>query len=351
MGRYRLGRAIGEGGMGVVWAATHLVTGRPVAIKILKRNDPNDVERFLREARIGASLQHPNVVQVFDFWELPDSGASFMVMELLHGESLAGRLLREGKLSLHETAEILVSVASALKSAHERGLVHRDLKPENIFLAQQDDGSTIVKVLDFGLARATERTVHPTITQTGAIVGTPHYMAPEQFFGESHLAPSADVWALGVVFVECLSGQFLFDGDTFERIAHEIAGDARPRLETLLAGLPSSIVELVGSMLAHDRTHRPSISKVLATLGAYRSIDGAPTERMLPIAEPCELAPPSSRTESGTVRRRSSRTRRLAPLRTEVAVEKSSRREWGLGVTIFVATLVWIAAVCLVLAL
>ncbi|WP_394822201.1 serine/threonine-protein kinase [Pendulispora albinea] len=269
--RYRLERIVGEGGMGIVWAATHLTTGRAVAIKVLKRNGPDDAARLLREARVAASLQHRNIIQVFDLWQLPNTGVLLMVMDLLRGESLAERLERETSLGLGATAEILYSVAAALKSAHTQGFVHRDLKPDNIFLAQENDGLTVVKVLDFGLARATDTAAHVNITNTGAVVGTPHYMAPEQVFGEKHLDRSVDIWALGVVMVECLSGKVLFDGDNFGQVFRKIAVDERPPLDILLRDVPPAIVSLASRMLSNDRAKRPTDDEVLVELRRHSS--------------------------------------------------------------------------------
>jgi len=270
VGRYRLERIVGEGGVGIVWAATHLTTGRRVAIKILKRNEPEDAARLLREAQVAASLQHRNIVQVFDLFQLPNTGILLMVMDLLQGESLAERIEREGRMPISLVAQILSSVASALKSAHAQGFVHRDLKPENIFLAKENDGQTVVKVLDFGLARPTDTTVGTKITQTGALLGTPHYMAPEQVYGEKVVDRSADTWALGAILVECLSGHVVFTGENFGQIFKKIASDDGSRAMSLLQGFPADIVELAARMLSHDRAKRPTDDDVLASLRAHQ---------------------------------------------------------------------------------
>ncbi|WP_394841718.1 protein kinase [Pendulispora brunnea] len=269
--RYRLDRIVGEGGMGIVWAATHLITGRAVAIKVLKRNGPEDAARLLREARVAASLQHRNIVQVFDLWQLPNTGVLFMVMDLLRGESLAERLHRERALSLAASAEILYEVASALKSAHAQGFVHRDLKPDNIFLAQENDGLTVVKVLDFGLARPMDPEVSPHVTSSGAVTGTPHYMAPEQVFGEKQLDRAVDIWALAIVWVECLTGHMLFDGENFGQIFRKIALGEHAPLETVLEGFPPELVALIARMLAREPTKRPSDDEVLGGLRHHQA--------------------------------------------------------------------------------
>jgi len=296
--RYRLDRIVGEGGMGIVWAATHLITGRAVAIKVLKRNGPEDAARLLREARVAASLQHRNIIQVFDLWQLPNTGVLFMVMDLLRGESLAERLHREGVLSLAASADILYAVASALKSAHAQGFVHRDLKPDNIFLAQENDGLTVVKVLDFGLARPVDPEVSPHVTSSGAVTGTPHYMAPEQVFGEKQLDRAVDVWALAVVWVECLSGRMLFDGENFGQIFRKIALDEHAPLETLLAGYPPELVALIARMLAREPTKRPTDDEVLSGLRHYQ----ATGTRTRAAGTPMRIEPPPAAMETAVAR-------------------------------------------------
>ncbi|WP_394831028.1 serine/threonine protein kinase [Pendulispora rubella] len=296
--RYRLERIVGEGGMGIVWAATHLITGRAVAIKVLKRNGPEDAARLLREARVAASLQHRNIIQVFDLWQLPNTGVLFMVMDLLRGESLAERLHRERVLSVAASAEILHAVASALKSAHAQGFVHRDLKPDNIFLAQENDGLTVVKVLDFGLARPMDPEMSPHVTSSGAVTGTPHYMAPEQVFGEKKLDRAVDVWALGVVWVECLSGRMLFDGENFGQIFRKIALGEHAPLEALLAGFAPELVALIARMLARDPSKRPTDDEVLSAFRHHQ----ATGSRMGAMETSIRIAPPPAAMETAVAR-------------------------------------------------
>ncbi|HEU4533914.1 MAG TPA: serine/threonine-protein kinase, partial [Polyangiaceae bacterium] len=211
-GRYRLERLLGSGGMGAVWAATHLVTRRAVALKMLRALDgarPEERRRLLREAQAASAVEHPNVVRVLDAFEA--DGAPALVMDLLTGESLAQRLAREGRLSLGEAAVVLRPVVAAVAAAHRAGVVHRDLKPANVFLAAGSGGGPDVRVLDFGVAKLLERPggdAHSgSLTRTGEVVGTPFYMSPEQFYGEPDVDPRADVWALGVVLYECLAGR------------------------------------------------------------------------------------------------------------------------------------------------
>ena len=209
--RYVLARLIGEGGMGTVWAAEDTQTGDRVALKFMKGNvvTPEQQRRFMREARAAGAVDHAAVVEVLDVVELED-GSPVIVMEHLEGESLAERLDRHGSLPLGDVATIMQTVVSAVGTAHAVGVVHRDLKPENIFLAKGKDGTEEVKVLDFGIAKLTaldgEAAQSTSLTGSGTILGTPHYMAPEQMFGEKDIDHRADIWAIGVMLYEALSG-------------------------------------------------------------------------------------------------------------------------------------------------
>jgi serine/threonine-protein kinase len=196
--------------MGSVWLAEDRTLGTEVAIKIIGERvirDRNARARFDREAHIVAKLTSRHIVRVFDYGET-DTGELFMVMEHLVGESLRDRLRARKRLSIEETARMLAQLCRAAHRAHEVGLVHRDLKPENIFLAREDEDE-IVKVLDFGLAKATDplQTGGADPTRTGALLGTPHYMSPEQAQGLRTIDHRSDLWTLGVVAFECLAGR------------------------------------------------------------------------------------------------------------------------------------------------
>src|SRR4051812_21927994 len=218
-GRYRLEHPLGEGGMGTVWAATHTVTRRSVAMKFLKdsmRHRRDLRERFLREAAAASALKHPNVVEIIDVFDFAE-GSPVMVMELLRGETLGAKLLRDERLSVEETAALLLPVVSAVGEAHAIGIVHRDLKPDNLFLLE-GSGEPRVKVLDFGIAKlSAERYLQggpsPLLTESGSMLGTPCYMAPEQASGESPVDHRADIWSLGVILYECLSGVRPIEGE------------------------------------------------------------------------------------------------------------------------------------------
>lgn len=266
VGRYRLIRLLGEGGMGYVWEGRHLTTDKPVAIKALKGETAADAARLLREARLSASLTHRNVVQVFDFWEPEGAGPVFMVMELLLGETLGSYLQRVGRLSVDETRAVGLAVASAMRAAHAKGIVHRDLKPDNVFLTRTGDagdGAPEIKVLDFGIARPTIVDAQLTsVTRTGSVIGTPHYMAPEQIYAEKDIDGRADVWALGAILYECLSGTKPFDGENFGQVFRKVTQGRVLPLIDVAPGVSPTMSALVMSMLAVDVQRRPTSSDV-----------------------------------------------------------------------------------------
>jgi eukaryotic-like serine/threonine-protein kinase len=277
-GRYRLDRLLGSGGMGVVWAAVHLVTRRHVALKFVRVLDdarPELRRRLLREGRAASAIDHPHVVRIHDVFEV--DGVPVLVMDLLAGESLAQLRARREALPLDETVGILRPVVSALAAAHMAGVVHRDLKPENIFLAARPEGGLDVRVVDFGVAKLLETASSGgktgPLTRTGEVIGTPFYMSPEQFFGEPNIDHRADIWALGVVLYECLAGQRPFVGDNFGQILKSATTGAYVPLSRLAPHLPREVTALAGQMLSPDPARRPSIDLIAAVLD--RHTDGA----------------------------------------------------------------------------
>jgi serine/threonine-protein kinase len=262
-GRFELVRLLGEGGMGEVWAATHIITRKAVALKFLKEGaarSPAAVRRFLREARAASAVRHVNVVAIHDVLEL-DGGVPVMVMDLLVGESFGSRLARERLLPIAEVARIMVPVFSALGTAHALGIVHRDLKPDNIFLERAGDDAIVPKVLDFGIAKlsATEGAAAQSaeLTSTGSVMGTFLYMAPEQVFGEKDVDQRADVWALGVILYEALSGMRPIAGENFGQVIKAIMTHAIQPLAAVAPNVPQEVTALVERMLSLDRAGRP----------------------------------------------------------------------------------------------
>ncbi len=213
--KLRLDRKIAEGGMGVVWLAEHLALERKVALKFLSpalRGQGEAEARFEREARVIARLKSPYVPEIFDVGRTSD-GTPFIALEPLTGEDLHARLVFQRRLSMADTVTVVTHVASALGEVHAHGIVHRDVKPENIFLVPDDDDGFLAKLLDFGIAKP-RLPSHDRLTQRDGFVGTPAYMSPEQLTGEGEVDARADLWSLGVVAYECITGLLPFDGQT-----------------------------------------------------------------------------------------------------------------------------------------
>jgi tRNA A-37 threonylcarbamoyl transferase component Bud32 len=262
-GRYRLDHVLGEGGMGEVWAATHAITRRRVAMKFVKASAsmrPEMRQRFLREARASSLVQHPGLVEVLDVFEL-DGGVPVMVMDLLVGETLGARLAREKALPVGQAVALLLPAIEAIETAHRMGIVHRDLKPDNIFLKKGDGGAVTVKVLDFGIAKLTAKEGDAadtgSITGTGSLVGTLWYMAPEQCYGEKDIDHRADVWALGVILYECLAGQRPVEGSNVGQLVKAMLHDGIMPIEKRVPGLPPELSHLITRMLSPARGDRP----------------------------------------------------------------------------------------------
>ncbi|MCG8557776.1 MAG: protein kinase [Proteobacteria bacterium] len=239
--RYRLESQIGDGGMGCVWDATQLSLERPVAIKFLYTHGSNaelQAKRFLREARLAAAIEHRNVVDILDFG-VSEWGQPFMVMSLLQGETLADRMDREPALSVDELVRVAGLALRGLAAVHDAGIVHRDLKPENVFLVDAPDGA-YPKLLDFGISRSMiaeegddgqRRKTHrsPLTTREGVIVGTPQYMSPEQARGLRRIDARSDIYAMGVILYEALTGRLPFDSENIgDLILMIVTGHAEP---------------------------------------------------------------------------------------------------------------------------
>ncbi|MFO0649914.1 MAG: protein kinase [Polyangiales bacterium] len=227
--RYEIGSLLGEGGMGSVWKATHLKLQKPVVIKTLRpehaRSDTTRA-RFVREGEAASRIRHPNVVEIFDVAEF--EGSPYLVMEFLEGEDLRALLRRRGVLSLDAIVDVMLPVCNAVAAAHDAGVVHRDLKPENIFLSRTRDGALVPKVLDFGISRIDDGALSNQTT-TGALLGTPRYMSPEQARGERGIDARSDQYALGVILYECATGRVPVDeGALYEVLRRTIHGEFAP---------------------------------------------------------------------------------------------------------------------------
>ncbi|MCO6007383.1 serine/threonine protein kinase [Actinoallomurus purpureus] len=255
--RYVLDERLAVGGMGEVWKATDRLLGRPVAVKLLKQQYLDDETfrgRFRAEARFAAGLQHGGIAQVYDYGEQDD--LAYLVMELVLGETLSQILARDGRLSVDATLDLIGQAARALQIAHSAGIIHRDIKPGNLMVT--DDGT--VKITDFGIARGGDS----SMTQTGMVMGTAQYVAPEQATGK-RVTPVADLYALGVVAYECLSGHPPFVADTPVALALKHVREEPPPLPT---SMPPAVRGLVGALLAKHPDDRPSSAQEVAE-GAY----------------------------------------------------------------------------------
>lgn len=266
-GRYRLLRRLGQGGFGVVYEAEHEVIRRKVAVKMLHTSvaaEPEVVARFRREAIAATSIRHPHVVEVLDMGRA-DDGAAFMVLELLEGRDWASALEAEGPQPVGRVVRILLQVLDGLAAAHDKGIVHRDLKAENVFLVKRppgvhaavSDDDAFVKIVDFGISKITEEGGSDVVlTRTGAAMGTPVAMSPEQLQGRKDLDHRADLWSIGVMLFHALTGRFPFTADTFAMLAVHIITAPTPSLSVARADVPRELDAIVARLLEKVRDKR-----------------------------------------------------------------------------------------------
>jgi serine/threonine protein kinase len=285
VGEYRIENRIGKGGMGIVFAAVHPVIGKRVAIKVLRNDICNDrvaVDRFIDEARVVNQIEHPNIVDIFAFGELED-GRNYFVMEWLRGESLRA-LMDRTRVPIAQVCEILANLVRALEAAHSHGIVHRDLKPDNVFLVEVKGEQTLVKLLDFGVAKLNEKDIRSkrvANTATGTIVGTPQYLSPEQARGHE-VDYRADIYALGGIAFELLTGQTPFLADNVMEMVAKHIMEAPVRPSTLVPEIPFELDTLVVATLAKASQDRPPLTEWLAVLDRVKQpLDKA--ERVWPI--------------------------------------------------------------------
>ena len=263
--KYRLERLIASGGMGAVWEARHEQLGVPVAVKLISSSltgDPAARARFEREARAAAQLRSPHVVQVLDYGV--DDDLPYMAMEMLRGEDLASRIARRGRLSPRQAARILGDVAKAVALAHDAGIVHRDLKPRNVFLARVGDDE-VVKVCDFGIAKELRpgEIAARDETATGTLLGSPHYMSPEQARG-GRVDQRSDLWSMGVLAFEALTGRRPFVGDNMGDVIVRICTDPVPAVSKIADGLPAELDGFFARALAREPSQRFASARELA---------------------------------------------------------------------------------------
>lgn len=262
--RYEIIRRIGEGGMGAVYEARHAIIGKRVAIKVLLEKFLENEEliaRLLQEARLASSIGHQNIVDVTDFGTTRD-GRAFVVMEFLEGESLSQLIMRDAPLPVERSLGILKQVASALGAAHAKGIVHRDVKPENVYLVRRGD-LDFVKVVDFGVSKAVRSREEAgsewqRLTRTGAVLGTPLFMSPEQAAGNEDIDERADIWSTALILYECLTGELPFRGNNYLGVVAQIQNKdvqppsaMRPEL-----GIPPAVDRVIMRGLEKDRARR-----------------------------------------------------------------------------------------------
>jgi serine/threonine-protein kinase len=263
-GKYRVARLLARGGMGSLWVGRHLLLDVDVAIKFMDAcvsASPEARARFNREAKACAQIKSENVVRVLDFGI--EEGVPYIVMELLEGEDLASRLKRRGRLSLPEVSQILTQASRGLRKAHELGIVHRDLKPANIFLAQGEEQER-AKILDFGVAKATGGEDIGDSTRSGIVMGSPHYMSPEQTLASKTLDRRSDVWALGVIAFRAVTGKLPFTGDQLAEVLVKICTAPIPRASAMLEGLPPELDAFFARALERDPEKRFQSARELA---------------------------------------------------------------------------------------
>lgn len=269
--KYELQRPLARGGMGQVWEAKNQLTERRVAIKFMLpelATSPDTVQRFFREAKASARIDHPSIVDVLDLGTLED-GAPFMVMEYLDGRSLEAIIDRE-PLQPIQIAAVMLDVAHALAAAHAAGIVHRDLKPANILIARRGE-QLVPKILDFGISKITSSIGGDVrMTRTGAVLGSPAYMSPEQARGRTDIDGRADIWAVGVILYEAVSGKLPFNGENYNQIMMAITLDPPTPLAKVAPAVDDDFVAIVEACLQKDRDQRPpSMDSLAALLDAY----------------------------------------------------------------------------------
>lgn len=259
-GKYRIEREIGRGGMGVVVMATHIDLDQRVAIKVLQKSaayNQDALMRFMREARAAAKIRSEHVARVMDVGKLED-GLTYIVMEYLEGLDLAEVLRKEGPLRVTTAADYILQACEGLAAAHAAGIIHRDIKPANLFLARQGGRTNVIKVLDFGVSKISKNNPERdgAATQTGQVFGSPMYMSPEQLESTVHIDSRTDIWALGVVLFEMLTGKPPFGGKSSANIMTAVIRDPPPKLRTLRPEIPASLEEVVVRCLEKDREQR-----------------------------------------------------------------------------------------------
>jgi urea transport system substrate-binding protein len=346
LGDFRVIRVLGKGGMGIVFEAEDTHLHRTVALKVLRPEvaaDPDNRERFLREARAAAAIESEYVATIYQVGTL--GMTAFLVMQYLHGMTLQARLDKPQRLGLRTALLIARQAAVGLQAAHARGLIHRDIKPANLWLESSPDGGTFrrVRILDFGLAR--RLTSEPGLTATGFVIGTPNYMAPEQANGDP-IDHRADLFSLGCVLYVMLTGEMAFPGESTMKVFLALASKTPPPVLERNPAVPPPVAELVDRLLAKDRNDRPdSAQEVIATLDAALATPLGPVET--PPPQPASRVVPVAAAETGSSLKADTKPEDTAALRRAGQLPEP-RRKWpvwvgGLAALVAVAGVAWFA--------
>jgi eukaryotic-like serine/threonine-protein kinase len=275
-GKYRVEKIIGEGGMGLVVSAVHLGLEQEVAIKFLLPEAMRNkvaVERFLREAKVAAKVRSEHVARVHDVGTLEEGGVPYIVMEHLEGLDLGKLIDREGALPIEEACEIALQACEVLAEVHAAGIVHRDLKPSNLFVTRKADGSPAVKLLDFGISKLTlsgdESGLDPALTQTMTIMGSPSYMSPEQLKSTKEVDHRGDIWSLGAVLYEAITGKPAFRGESLPQVCAMIASEDPPLPSTRRDGIPLELERTLLRCLEKSPDRRATLVELARTLAKF----------------------------------------------------------------------------------
>jgi serine/threonine protein kinase len=275
-GKYRVDQVLGVGGMGVVVAATHLALDQKVAIKFMLApglQNPALVERFSREARAAVRLKSDHVARVLDVGIL-ESGSPFMVMEFLEGNDLGEMIGRYGTMPVETAVDCVMQACDAVAEAHSLGIVHRDLKPRNLFWTRRNDGRALVKVLDFGISKHKSAASDLSLTRTTEIIGSPNYMSPEQFRAARAADERSDIWALGVILYELLTGRVPFEADTITQLTAMVLSDPPRPISSWRADVPGDLAAAIACCLEKDPAKRfPSVAKLAYALQSFAPPD------------------------------------------------------------------------------
>ena len=278
-GKYRVERVLGSGGMGVVVAAWHLELEQRVAVKFLhplalERADT--AERFRREARSAAKIRSEHVARVIDVG-IMEGNVPYMVMEYLEGHDVSEEMAKVGMLPIADAIDFVLQAIEALAEAHAAGIVHRDLKPANLFIATRADGTRIVKVLDFGISKSLlgGSVAELSLTRTSTLIGSPLYMSPEQMRSAKDVDTRTDIWSLGVIMYEMITGQPPYTGDSIPALCASLLGDTPPSMQSLRPDVPIELENIIMCCLAKDRQQRfgtvSELARALASFGSLSS--------------------------------------------------------------------------------